>query len=159
VLPLGGFPVAISLPRPEHLHTAAPEIYGSGAANQARKGAAMPEANQVSLSDNAAGAIAYITFIPAVVFLLVAPYNSNPYVRFHSWQSILLNATAAVISLFFSIVLVFSMVFGAFFLLAFTRIIWLAWVVLWLVCVLKAMNGRRFKIPLLGDFAEKQAGN
>lgn len=114
---------------------------------------------QTGLSDNAAGALAYVTFVPAIVFLVLPPYNTNPYVRFHAWQSILLTATAFVISFLLSFVLVFFMVFGAFSLLAITRLIWLAWFVLWLVCVLKALNGQRFKIPLLGDLAEKQAGN
>ena len=40
------------------------------------------------LSDNAAGAIAYITFIPALIFLLVEPYNRKAFVRFHSFQCI-----------------------------------------------------------------------
>lgn len=114
--------------------------------------------NQAGLSQNAAGAIAYITFIPAIVFLLVPPYNASPYVRFHAWQSILLNATAAVVSFLLGFVLVFFMVFGASLLVTLTRLIWLAWFVLWLVCVVKALNGQRFKIPLLGDLAEKQAG-
>lgn len=113
--------------------------------------------NQAGLSQNAAGAIAYITFIPAIVFLLVPPYNAIPSVRFHAWQSILLNATAVVVSFLLSFVLVFFMVFGAFLLVTLTRLIWLAWFVLWLVCVVKALNGHRFKIPLLGDLAEKQA--
>lgn len=114
--------------------------------------------NQAGLSENAAGAIAYLTFIPAIIFLVLPPYNASPYVRFHAWQSILLNATAAVVSFLLSFVLVFFMVFGAFLLVALTRLIWLAWFVLWLVCVVKALNGQRFKIPLLGDLAEKQAG-
>ena len=114
--------------------------------------------NSAGLSENAAGAIAYITFIPAIIFLLLPPYNASSYVRFHSWQSILLNATAAVVSFFLSFVLVFFMVFGASFLVALTRLIWLAWFVLWLMCVVKALNGQRFKVPLLGDLAEKQAG-
>lgn len=114
--------------------------------------------NQAGLSQNAAGAISYITFVPAIVFLVLPPYNASPYVRFHAWQSILLNAAAVVIGFFLSFALVFFMVFGAYRLIAFTRLIWLAWFVLWLVCVVKALNGQRFKIPLLGDLAEKQAG-
>src|SRR5580698_722078 len=46
------------------------------------------------LSDNAAAAIAYITFIPAVIFLVLEPYNRVPLVRFHSWQSIGLSVVA-----------------------------------------------------------------
>jgi len=118
----------------------------------------MPEPNQSGLSDNAAGAIAYITIIPAIVFLVMPPYNSSPYVRFHAWQSILLNVAALLLSLVLSFVLIFSMVFGAFFFLALTRLVWLAWFVVWLVCILKALNGQRFKLPIIGDIAEKQAG-
>src|SRR6185437_2632978 len=40
------------------------------------------------LSDTAAGALAYITIIPAIIFLVVAPYNTKPFVRFHAFQSI-----------------------------------------------------------------------
>jgi uncharacterized membrane protein len=79
-------------------------------------------------------------------------------VRFHAWQSIFLSIAAFVISVLLSFVLVFGMVFGAFFFLALTRLIWLAWFVLWLVCVLKALNGQRFKLPIIGALAEKQAG-
>ena len=48
------------------------------------------------LSDNAAGAIAYITIIPAIVFLLVEPYNKKPFVRFHAWQCIFLYVACIV---------------------------------------------------------------
>jgi uncharacterized membrane protein len=119
----------------------------------------MPEANPSGLSDNAAGAIAYITIIPAIVFLVMPPYNASSYVRFHAWQSIFLNIAALVVSIVLSFVAVFGMVFGVFFVLLLTRLIWLAWFVLWLVCVLKALNGQRFKVPVLGDLAQKQAGS
>ncbi len=118
----------------------------------------MSEPNPTGLSDNAAGAIAYITIVPAIVFLVMPPYNASSYVRFHAWQSIFLNLAAFVISVALSFVLVFSVVFGAFFFIALTRLVWLAWFVIWLVCVLKAMNGQRFKLPVIGAFAEKQAG-
>ena len=42
------------------------------------------------LSDEAASGIAYLTFIPAIIFLVVAPYNTSPKVKFHAWQSIFL---------------------------------------------------------------------
>src|SRR5579875_2323824 len=42
------------------------------------------------LSESAAAAISYITIIPAIIFLVIAPYNRMPLVRFHSMQSIAL---------------------------------------------------------------------
>lgn len=118
----------------------------------------MSEPTPSGLTDNAAGAIAYITFVPAIVFLVLPPYNASPYVRFHAWQSIFLNVAAVIISIALSFLMVFFMFFGAFFLLAVSRLIWLLWFVLWLVCVLKALNGQRFKVPIIGDLAAKQAG-
>jgi uncharacterized membrane protein len=118
----------------------------------------MSEPTPSGLTDNAAGAIAYITFVPAIVFLVLPPYNASPYVRFHAWQSIFLNVAAVIVSIALSFLMVFFMFFGAFFLLAVSRLIWLLWFVLWLVCVLKALNGQRFKVPIIGDLAAKQAG-
>jgi uncharacterized membrane protein len=106
----------------------------------------MPEPNQTGLSDNAAGALAYFTFIPAIIFLVVAPYNTNPYVRFHSWQSLLLNICAFCINVVLGIVLSIGMFFLPFFV---HRMIWglieLGWLLVWGVCVYNAFNGNRFK--------------
>jgi uncharacterized membrane protein len=33
----------------------------------------------------------------------------------------------------------------------------LAFFILWLIVMIKAFNGQRFKIPVVGDLAEKQA--
>lgn len=118
----------------------------------------MSEPNPTGLSDNAAGALAYLTFVPAIVFLVLPPYNNSSYVRFHAWQSIFLSAAVFVVSLLLSFVLVFFMVFGPFILEVITRLIWLLWFALWIVCVVKALNGQRFKLPVIGDLAEKQAG-
>ena len=57
------------------------------------------EVSQTGLSDTAASGLAYITIIPAIVFLVVAPYNQNPTIRFHSWQSIFLGIAWFAISL------------------------------------------------------------
>ena len=43
-----------------------------------------PSSAQPGLSDSAAGALAYFTFIPAIIFLIVEPYSRNPFVRFHA---------------------------------------------------------------------------
>jgi uncharacterized membrane protein len=124
------------------------------------KGAAVPEETpQTGLSDNAAGAIAYITFIPAIIFLLLAPYNQKPFIRFHAWQSILLAVAAIVIDIVLGIVLGITLLFlplSLHFLL--WRLIDLCWLAIWVICVFSAFNGRRFKLPLIGDLAEKQAG-
>jgi uncharacterized membrane protein len=122
-----------------------------------QEGVVMSELNHAGLSDNAAGAIAYLTFIPAILFLLIPPYNTNRYVRFHAWQSLMLNVSAILVSLLMSFALVFFLVFEAELLVLFKQMVWLIWLILWLVCFLKAMNGQRFKLPILGELAERQA--
>ena len=58
----------------------------------------MPEETvQTGLSDNAAGGLAYVTIIPAIIFLAIAPYNRSSFVRFHAWQSIFLTIFYIVI--------------------------------------------------------------
>ena len=120
----------------------------------------MSEPNQSGLSDNAAGAIAYLTFIPAVIFLIVEPFKKSAFVRFHSWQCILLSVAAFVINIALSIVMGIAMVFLPFFVV---RLLWpvieLGWFLIWLLCVINAYNGKMFRLPLIGNFAAKQSGN
>ncbi len=112
------------------------------------------------LSDNAAGAIAYLTIIPAIVFLVVEPYNKNSYVRFHSFQCIFLCVAAIVLDIAFGIVLtivtmMFPLAFFGVFLWPIVNLFWLAVII---ICIVNAYQGKRFKLPIIGDFAEKQAG-
>lgn len=119
------------------------------------------------LSDNAASAIAYITIIPAIIFLLLAPYNQRPLVRFHSFQSIGFGVAAFVLQVVLQIVLfvfisIASSVLGVFALgigltYALQLFLGLALFVVWIALVIKASKGEWFKLPIIGDFAEKQA--
>lgn len=118
----------------------------------------MSEATQTGLSDNAVAAISYITFVPAIIFLVMPPYNASPYVRFHCWQSIFLNIGAFVFFIVLSIVLGVTMFFMPFVVVVLSRVLWLAWLLIWILCVVNAVNGKRFKLPLIGQLAEKQAG-
>jgi hypothetical protein len=58
--------------------------------------AALP-AHQGGLSETAAGVVAYITIIPALIFLVMEPYNRSSFIRFHAWQSIFFGITVAVV--------------------------------------------------------------
>jgi uncharacterized membrane protein len=109
------------------------------------------------LSDNAAGAIAYLTFIPAVCFLIMEPYNKNSYIRFHAWQSILLFVAAVAVDMALSFVLVFVLAFSLYLHVALWRLIDLLWLAVWVVCVVNAAQGKRFKLPLIGNLAEQQS--
>ena len=57
----------------------------------------MTEMTQSGISDNGAGALAYVTIIPAIIFLMMPPYNKSSYVRFHAWQCIFLTIAWVVL--------------------------------------------------------------
>ena len=108
-----------------------------------------PPPAQSGLSDNAAGALAYVTIIPAIIFLVAEPYNKNPYIKFHAWQSIFLGIAAFAIGFINIIPILGQLIFVVGMLILF---------VAWIICLLKALKGERFKLPVIGNIAEKQAG-
>ena len=117
----------------------------------------MSVATRSGLADSTAAALSYITFVPAIVFLFLAPYSSSSYVRFHAWQSIFLNVAAFVINIVLSMLVALTFFMGPIAFYALIRGIWIVWILLWILCVIQAVNGRRFKLPIVGNIAEKLA--
>jgi uncharacterized membrane protein len=116
-------------------------------------------AGSSGLSPNAAAALAYITIIPAIIFLVVEPYNKIPLVRFHSFQSIGLAVAWFAIwvcMMILHFVLHFIPFIGFLFLLV-DLAVGLGFFILWLMTILKASKGEWNKLPIIGDFAMKQA--
>ena len=113
------------------------------------------------LPRNLAGILAYCTFIPALVFLLVDPYRRDRFTRFHSMQCLALWVAALVVGTGLELgTLILSIVpwVGHLLALLIALVMGMAFFVIWLLLVLKAAQGEYFKLPLLGDFAERQAG-
>jgi uncharacterized membrane protein len=121
----------------------------------------MSDTPQSGLSETAAGAIAYLTFVPAIVFLILPPYNTNPFVRFHAWQSIFLNVAAFVIGVAIAIFMGIAVAFLPWGLYGLVHIasllIDLGWFIIWLMCILKAVNGNKLSLPIIGALSEQLA--
>ena len=100
------------------------------------------------LADNIAAALAYVTFIPALIFLVTEPYSKNPFVQFHSMQSIGLFVVWVGCFILQSVLLIIP-ILG--FLLS--MLIGFALFGVWCFTVYKAYSGEWFKLPFLGDFA------
>jgi uncharacterized membrane protein len=113
-------------------------------------------ANVSGLSDNAAGGLSYVTIIPAIVFLVVDPYKKSSFVRFHAWQSIFFYVAWAVVHILVTVVqnLVPTVVFLT---LTLWQLVDLAFFVILVIVFVSAFNGKRIKLPILGELAEKQA--
>jgi uncharacterized membrane protein len=107
------------------------------------------------LSDNAASGLSYVTFVPALVFLLTSPYNQNLVVRFHAWQSILLNVAslAACLGLYtLGIIPIINLLD-----VILVPLVLMICFVVWVTLMVGTLQGRRVKLPFLGDLAEDKA--
>jgi uncharacterized membrane protein len=105
------------------------------------------------LQENIAGMLAYFTIIPAIIFLLIEPYNRNRFVRFHSFQCLFTAGALIVLHVVLSIVsyalpLMMFPIWG---------LLGLAELALWILLIIKAYQHEMFKLPIVGDLAEKQA--
>ncbi len=113
-----------------------------------------PPGASAGLSPNAAAAIAYFTFIPAVLFLIIEPYNKIPLVRFHSFQSIGLTIVAFILHVAIRLV---TLPFGYWMDAILQGLVSTVLFFVWLFVVLKASRGEWTKLPVIGDLALKQA--
>jgi len=117
----------------------------------------MANPQKAGLSDNSIGAIAYFTPVIAIFFLAIRRYNKRPYVRFHAWQSLLFNVFAISFAYILIYILPFLKFLGLHVLTGLVSLAALAVFLLWLRCVVGAANGKRFKLPIIGNWADEQA--
>ena len=113
----------------------------------AAPGGYQPATATPAISQNLAGMLCYI-FFAAIIFLLVEPYNRNRYIRFHAFQSILFTVAWVVLH-------------GVVVIPYFGWVLWpimeLAFLISWIVLLIKAYQGVMFKLPVIGEFAEQHA--
>lgn len=110
------------------------------------------------LSPTTAAALAYLTFIPAIVFLVLEPYKRIPFVRFHAIQSIVLNVIWMLVWIVLGVVFTPLLFVGAWTTIhLISEIVRLAFFIAWLVAIIQAAQGKWFKLPVIGDFSLRQA--
>ncbi|HEY2856969.1 MAG TPA: hypothetical protein VGJ21_00970 [Terracidiphilus sp.] len=106
-------------------------------------------AQPVGMTESSTCGLAYLTCIPAIIFLVSAPYNQNPKIRFHAWQCIFLSIGWIASS----VILVVPFIGW---LIGFVLFIGIA--VMWLIAMINAFGGKMFRLPIIGGLAAKQAG-
>ena len=104
------------------------------------------------LTDNVAGMLAYITIIPAIIFLVMEPYNKNRFVRFHSFQCLFFCVALIVIQIGLSILAVVP--FMALLTIPLHFLVAIGALAIWVILLLKANGGQMYKLPFIGDLAE-----
>ncbi len=111
--------------------------------------------SSTGLDENVAGLLCYVLgWVSGLVFILIE--QENKFVRFHAVQSIATFGSIMIVSIALSILgripflgVVFDIANWIIGLLAF---------VLWIVLMVKAVQGTKYKLPWAGDFAEKRIG-
>ena len=121
-------------------------------------GQGYPPPAQAGLQENVASALCYLVgLITGILFLVIAPYNQNRNIRFHAFQSIFLHVGWIVLIIVESVIasaLPWSLYFIASLLYL---VVILGGLGLWLYMMITAYQGKRVKLPVIGDLAEKQA--
>lgn len=88
-------------------------------------------------------------FVTGVIFLWWE--KKDKFIRFHAYQS---TATFIVVLVLMFVGLIFSpiLLIGPLFNLA----VWIGGIIFWIILMYKAFQGEKFKLPYIGEWAEKQ---
>ena len=111
----------------------------------------------LGLEENFEAVLCYFgVWITGLIFYFVE--DKNKFIRFHAMQSILVFLPLTIL----------AWIFGGFFgifnygpaWIFFAWISWIFWVlvlILWIILMLKAYQMQKFKVPIVGDIAEKHS--
>jgi len=121
--------------------------------------------SSTGLDENIASLITYLAgWVSGLIFFLIE--KDSRLVRFHAMQSILLNVTFGVAAVIFVVVIsvlviVLGMISDSLAAIA-SLLSGLLWLVLglgillvWILCLIKAYGGTMYKLPIIGNYAEK----
>ena len=99
------------------------------------------------LEPNVAGLLCYLFgWVTGLIFFILE--KENKFVRFHALQSIIVFGILSVAGSVAGPIPFLNWIAGAF--------LGLLTFILWLLLMIKAYQGEKYKIPWAGDFAEKQ---
>jgi uncharacterized membrane protein len=124
--------------------------------------APMPAAG-AGLTPNVAGALAYLVgAITGILFLVIDPFKTDRFVRFHAFQSIFFNLAWIA---FWIVWMIVGLVLGAishglFFIiqLPINLLVTVGGFCIWIYLMYSAYQGKTFQLPVIGALAATQAG-
>jgi len=99
------------------------------------------------MQQNVGGLLSYLLWwVTGIIFFIIE--KENKFVRFHAFQSILAFGAITIIQIILSFIPIIGWILGI--------IVWIGSVILWIVCMMKAYQGKLYKLPIVGNIAEKQ---
>ena len=104
------------------------------------------EKTGMGLEQNVAGLLCYVLgWVTGLIFFLME--KENKFVRFHAMQSIIVFGALTIIGIILGMIPLLGWLVGA--------LLWLLAVVLWILLMVKAYQNVWYKLPWVGDLAEK----
>src|ERR1700677_531224 len=127
---------------------------------------AMPQALPAAgagLTPNVAGALAYLVgAITGILFLVIDPFKTDRFVRFHAFQSIFFNLAWIAFWILWTIIglMLGAISHGLFFIiqLPINLLLFVGGFCLWAYLMYTAYQGKTVQIPVIGALAASQAG-
>jgi uncharacterized membrane protein len=115
------------------------------------------------LTPNVAGALAYLVgFITGILFLVIEPFKTDRFVRFHAFQSIFVNLAWIAFWIVWQVVWLTlgAVTHGLLFIILtpINLLIALGGLGLWIYLMYTAYQGKMFQLPIIGPLAAAQAG-
>jgi uncharacterized membrane protein len=130
----------------------------------ATQGSTSPSApatsSQSGLAENVAGLLCYVLgWITGLIFFLT---DKRPFVRFHAAQSIVVFGALMIIRIIIGMLFATSGLAGmgtGFSLgIMLSGLVSIVSLILWILLMVKAYQGERFRLPIAAEFADKLAG-
>src|SRR5215208_5608313 len=147
--PLGGPDAPVDQPPPGYQGWGQePGEYGQQPGQYGQQPGGQYPAAGSGMAENVASGLSYVlTWLTGLIFFLV---DKRPEVRFHAMQSIVYGVLWTLIAV------VRPYMPGP--IGALLGIVLFAFFVGWIVLMVQGFQGKHFKLPVIGDFAEQQAG-
>lgn len=102
--------------------------------------------SSTGLEENIAALLSYVLgWITGLIFFLIE--KDSKFVKFHAMQSIITFAGLMIVSWILSLLPVIGWIISL--------LLGILALVLWIILMIKAYQGERFKLPIVGDLAEK----
>ena len=97
------------------------------------------------------GLLAYFTPVPALALLIIEPYSRNRFVRFHSYQCLLLTLASIILTALtwtLSLIVLEGLLSNLMHLVLAAGWVWAAYM---------AWQGNEWHVPIIGELARRQA--
>ena len=100
------------------------------------------------MQPNVAACLSYVGwFVTGIIFYVIE--KENKFVRFHAMQSIISFAFLFVVSFVLGFIPIIGWAIG--------MLVSLTALILWIILMIKAFQGEKFKLPIVGDIAEQNS--